>query len=86
MYEPHWLQDLLGELKGCSVYVIGIHVPLEVLQARERARSTSPIGHAGSHYHTVHKGNIYDLELDYAKMSPDEGAQKILEFVKMHEK
>lgn len=86
MYDPAWMQDLLKELQCCPVYIVGVKVPLEILQARERARSTSPIGHAGSHYHTVHAGNVYDLELDYASMSPDEGAQKVLEFVKSHKK
>lgn len=86
MYEKEWLDDLLQQLQGCPVYLIGIHVPLDVLQARERARSTSPVGHAGSHYDTVHVGNCYDLELDYNNMSADEGAQKILDFVATHKK
>jgi chloramphenicol 3-O phosphotransferase len=81
MYEKDWLDDLLYQLQGCPVYVVGVHVPLAVIQAREFARSTSPVGHAGSHYHTVHKGNVYDLQLDYVDMSADEGAMKILEFV-----
>ncbi|MDP3788531.1 MAG: AAA family ATPase [Candidatus Chromulinivorax sp.] len=82
MYEKHWLDDLLHELQGCPVYLIGVTVPLDVLQAREQARSTSPIGHAGSHYHTVHIGNEYDLWIDNSQGSADVGAQKILEFVK----
>jgi len=86
MYEPSWLQDLLRELKDCSVYLVGIHVPLDLLQARERARSTSPIGHAGSHYHTVHFGNVYDLEIDNTTISSDEAAMQILDFVKNHPK
>lgn len=86
MYESAWMQDLLHELKGCPIYVVGIHVPLDVLQARERARSTSPIGHAGSHYHTVHVGNQYDLEIDNVDASPDDVAQQILDFVQAHTK
>ncbi len=71
-------------MKGCPVYVVGVHVPLDVLQARERARSTSPIGHAGSHYHTVHVGNQYDLEIDNVDASSDDVAQQILDFVQVH--
>ncbi|MBP6870329.1 hypothetical protein KBC04_05575 [Candidatus Babeliales bacterium] len=82
MYEQSWLQDLLHQLQGCPVYLIGMHVSLDVLQAREQARSTSPIGHAGSHYHTVHVGNEYDLWIDNSQGSADEGALKILEFIK----
>ncbi|MGZ6254965.1 MAG: phosphotransferase-like protein [Candidatus Chromulinivorax sp.] len=86
MYEPEWLQDLLEQLQGCPVYLIGVHVPLNVLQAREQARSTSPIGHAGSHYYTVHRGNQYDFEFNYVDMSADVGAQNILNFVASHKK
>lgn len=82
MYEQSWLQDLLHQLQGCPVYVIGVHVPLDILQAREQARSTSPIGHAGSHYHTVHVGNRYDVWIDNSQGTADEGALKILEFIK----
>ena len=72
MYEQNWMQDLLHELQGCPVYMIGVTVPLDVLQAREQARSTSPIGHAGSHYHTVHVGNSYDMLLDNSLGTADE--------------
>lgn len=82
MYQQSWMRDLLHELQGCPVYLVGVNVPLDVLQAREQARSTSPIGHAGSHYHTVHVGNSYDLWIDNSQGAADEGAMKILEFVK----
>ena len=82
MYEQSWMKNLLHELHGCPVYLIGITMPYYVLQAREQARSTSPIGHAGSHYHTVHVGNSYDLWIDNSQGTADEGATKILEFIK----
>ena len=82
MYEQSWMKDLLHELQGCPVYMIGVTVPLDVCKAREQARSTSPIGHAGSHYDTVHVGNCYDFWLDNSQGTADEGAMKILEFVK----
>ncbi len=84
MYEKDWLDDLLYQLQGCPVYLIGVHVPLATIQAREFARSTSPVGHAGSHYHTVHIGNVYDMQLDYENMSADDGAMKILEFIQQN--
>lgn len=86
MYEQDWLQNLLQELQGCPVYLVGVTVPLDILQAREQARSTSPIGHAGSHYHTVHVGNSYDVWIDNSQGSADEGAMKILEFIKNNPK
>ena len=86
MYEQTWLQNLLHELQECPIYLVGVTVPLDVLQAREQARSTSPIGHAGSHYHTVHVGNSYDIWIDNSQGSADEGAMKILEFIKNNPK
>ncbi len=82
MYEQSWMCDLLHELQGCPVYMIGVTVPLDVCKAREQALSTSPIGHAGSHYDTVHVGNSYDLWIDNSQGAADEGAMKILEFIK----
>lgn len=82
MYEQVWMQNFLHELQGCPVYMIGVTVPLDVCKAREQARSTSPIGHAGSHYDTVHVGNNYDFLLDNSQGTADEGAIKILDFIK----
>lgn len=86
MYEQAWMKDLLKKLENCSVYFVGVTVPLDVLQAREQARSTSPIGHAASHYYSVHEGNKYDLWIDNSQGSPDDGAHKILEFIKNNPK
>jgi chloramphenicol 3-O-phosphotransferase len=80
------MNQLLQELQGCPVYLIGVTVPLDILQAREFARSTSPVGHAGSHYDTVHVGNDYDLWLDNSQGTADQGAMKILEFIKNNPK
>jgi len=82
MYEQDWMKDLLYELKGCPVYMIGVTVPLDILKAREQARSTSPIGHAGSHYDIVHLGNTYELWIDNSQGTADEGAIQILDFIK----
>jgi chloramphenicol 3-O phosphotransferase len=86
MYEQEWMKDLLEQLQNCRVYLVGLYVPLDILQARERARSTSPVGHAGSHYDTVHLGNNYDLWIENSQGTPDEGAKKILDFIKNHPK
>lgn len=82
LYKAEWLPDLVSALKGQKVYLIGIKVPLEILEERERKRATSPIGHARSHYDIVHQGMIYDLELDVSEMQPCVSAQKIIQFIK----
>lgn len=86
MYEQAWMKDLLKQLQGCKVYLIGVHVPLDILQAREKSRSTSPVGHAGSHYDTVHLNNDYDLWIDNSQTTPDEGAMQIIDYIKNHPK
>ena len=86
MYDPMWMHELLQELQGCQVYMIGVTLPLHVVQQREQARSTSPIGHAKSHYDTVHVGNMYDLWIDSSITTADEGALHILDFVKNNPK
>ncbi len=82
LYKPEWISDLINSLKNEKVYLIGIKAPLEVLEEREKKRATSPIGHARSHFETVHHGMIYDLELDVSLLSPSESAMQIKSFIK----
>ena len=81
LYKPEWLLDLVQALKGYKVYLIGIHAPLAWIEERERARGTSPVGHARSHYNIVHKNMIYDLEIDVSNFTPQQSAEKIKQFV-----
>lgn len=84
LYKPEWLPDLVQALKNNKVYLIGIRAPLSILEEREKKRGTSPVGHARSHYDQVHKGFVYDFELDVSDLSPAESAKLILDFVKKH--
>jgi chloramphenicol 3-O phosphotransferase len=81
VYDQSWIADLVNTLKDFKVYFIGIHIPLEVLEEREQKRDTSPIGHARSHYDTVHKNMIYDLELNTATMNPEQCVSTIKDFI-----
>lgn len=81
LYDLEWLPELVACLEDHRVYFVGITTPLEVVEAREKARGTSPVGHARSHYNTVHAHNEYDLELDTSNMSAQEAALKIKEFI-----
>lgn len=51
--------------------------PLDVLEAREHARGDRLIGLARCQYGRVHRGMIYDLEIDTAVASALECARKI---------
>jgi len=81
LYDQKWLPDLVNALKDYKVYLVGIYTPLEIIEQRESKRGTSPIGHARSHYHTVHENMIYDLTLDTSLNTPEELAYTIKEYI-----
>jgi chloramphenicol 3-O phosphotransferase len=75
------LEDELAEysalLAGFTVHLVGLHAPLEVLEARERERGDRLIGLARWQHDRVHQGKRYDLELDTSSRTPMECAQAI---------
>lgn len=77
-YEDDWLEELQKALENIEVFYVGIKYPLEIIEAREKSRSTSPVGHARSHYYAVHDGLNYDLEITDPSLSAEEIAKKIL--------
>jgi chloramphenicol 3-O phosphotransferase len=81
LYDKAWLKDLVKVLKDFTVYFVGVDIPLDVLEAREKARATSPVGHARSHYDIVHSHNTYDIRVDTSKLTAEECAEKIKQYV-----
>lgn len=81
MYSQDLLVDLVKVLKNYKVYFVGVRIPLEILEQREKERNTSPIGHARSHYNIVHTHDIYDLEVDTSQLTAEECAEKIKKFI-----
>ena len=67
---------LLGEFE---VFTVGIFAPLEVLEARERARGDRMLGLARRQVRYVHEGMRYDLELDASSATAEECARAIKE-------
>jgi chloramphenicol 3-O phosphotransferase len=51
-------------LAGFETAFIGVFAPLEVLEARERARGDRMIGLARRQFARIHKGMRYDFEVD----------------------
>ncbi|MBN8905941.1 MAG: chloramphenicol phosphotransferase [Rhodospirillales bacterium] len=64
-------------LRFCDLYVIGLLAPLDVLEARERARGDRRIGLARGQYGRVHRDMDYDLQIDTATASPTACARLI---------
>lgn len=86
LYEREWLPDFANALRSVNAYFVGVRIPLEVLEERERQRATSPQGHARSHHALVHAHELYDVEVDTSRSSPEECAAQIAEYVRTHPK
>ena len=81
-YEKEWAPDLRAALAGIETCYVGVKIPLEVLENREKERGTSPNGHARSHYDSVHEGFEYDLAIDTSENTPEACATQIIEYLK----
>ena len=82
LYDPKWALDLAKALKNHTVYLIKVHAPLDIIEEREKMRNTSPVGHARSHYHSVHQSFIYDYAVDSSQSTPIDLALQILDFIR----
>jgi len=77
--EPAYLQDYLAAFDGIDVIFVGLRCAPEALLAREAARPDRFPGTAIHQDARVHRGAVYDLEIDTSKVSPEAGAEKLLE-------
>lgn len=64
-------------LAGMRLRWVGLFAPLDVLEARERARGDREIGLARWQVPRVHAGMDYDLRLDMAALTPEAAALRI---------
>ncbi len=80
-YESSWVEDFLRVTEGIPLVWVRVSAPLETIEARERARGTSPIGHARSHYESIHKGIDYSFCIDVDPSSPEEAAVQLEQFI-----
>jgi chloramphenicol 3-O phosphotransferase len=69
--------DYRALLAGQEVRFVGLFAPLDVLEARERARGDRLIGLARWQFDRVHAGVAYDLRLDTAVDAPAACAERI---------
>jgi chloramphenicol 3-O phosphotransferase len=82
--EPHnWLEECLDQIAPFTVYLVGVHCPLEELWRREMARGDRGIGQAERQFHRVHQHGVYDLEVDTSLLSAEECAVLIKERVEL---
>lgn len=76
--DPDFLPDYLTALSGISVIFAAIHCDLATLHQRETERPGRFPGTAALHFHSIHTGCIYDVEVDAATTSPRQCAEAIL--------
>lgn len=77
MLEAGLVQEYRDLLRHSDLRMVGLFAPLDVLEARERARGDREIGLARWQYGRVHRGIVYDLEVDTVAAAPAECARLI---------
>lgn len=71
------IADYRARLAGHPFYVVAVHAPLDVLEAREKARGDRLIGLARWQFPRVHAGLTYDFEVNTAATPPETCARLI---------
>jgi chloramphenicol 3-O phosphotransferase len=71
------VRDYRTLLSGFALRFVGLFAPLEVLEARERARGDRMVGLARWQFDRVHLGMTYDLEIDTSTKTPEACARLI---------
>ncbi len=74
-------ERLRGHLKGLEVLWVGVHCDPETAAGREIARGDRVPGMAALQAEAVHKGVVYDLEVDTTRTSSIDCARTIAEHV-----
>jgi len=77
LIEPEGAAEYRRMLAPFDLRMVGLFAPLEVLEAREKARGDRAIGLARWQFGRVHRGVTYDLEIDAAVATPEENARII---------
>jgi chloramphenicol 3-O phosphotransferase len=83
LFDDNRIKPYFEILKGEKVYFIGIKPQKEVVIKREKERGDRMPGLAAGLYDDVYNPEFkYDLLIDSGKMTPEESADSILDFVK----
>jgi chloramphenicol 3-O phosphotransferase len=66
------------ELDGLDAHWVRVQIALDVLEAREQARSDRMLGHARAQYEDSYRYPTYDAEVDTGTLDPDAAADAVL--------
>jgi chloramphenicol 3-O phosphotransferase len=81
MVEPSWVAECAMLFADLPAYLVGVHCPLEGLEAREISRGDRTLGQARKHFDLVHAHGVYDLEVDMSVLSVDECVASVMKMV-----
>lgn len=79
LLERQWLEECVALLANIAVFFVGIHCPLQMLEARERARGDRTAGLARAQFDRVHAHRLYDLEVDSSLSSAQACATRVVQ-------
>jgi chloramphenicol 3-O phosphotransferase len=77
LQEAAWVRECATFLAPHRSILVGVHCPLAELERREAARPDRSIGLARFQWARVHAHQLYDVEVDTSKQSPEECARQI---------
>jgi chloramphenicol 3-O phosphotransferase len=72
-----WMSRLVHLLAPIDVFFVGLHCPVDVLDARERSRGDRRAGEARNDAATVHDHCVYDIEIDSTRPVADNARRVI---------
>lgn len=81
-----WIDDMVRLYADHTVYFVGVHCPLDVLEQRERQRHDHTTGQARAQFDVVHTGHTYDTEVDTSMGTPDAIMHQVKAFMLTHPK
>ena len=70
IYDPRVLEAAVRALRDSHALFVGLRLPLEVAERRERERGDRGPGGAAAFCDLVHAHGVYDLELDTSRLDP----------------
>lgn len=79
LLERQWLRECVALLANVTVFFVGVHCPLQALEAREGTRGDRVPGLARAQFDRVHAHGIYDLEVDTSLASAEACATRVVQ-------
>jgi len=81
LFSEEDFQDYLELFKDVNVIFVSVKPPLQIAELREKMRGDRSAGLARGLYEVVYQDRLFDIEIDTEKMSPEESAQLIINYI-----